>query len=148
MRRKIRMQGSATAPSGSWPHHRSSGSRRVRVGVCAIVLADHCSIRPFGNIEIRRGAFGLAIPAKIPAKRTAAVGFCLYFQCVATIVPRNPESNQRLKLLLLFIFFLWCPWPAIAYSRNHLNLRSFYPSIAADTSRNTSKMTRGTSSQK
>jgi hypothetical protein len=39
-----------------------------------------CSIPSFGISEIRRGAFGLAIPAKIPAKRTAAVGFCLYFQ--------------------------------------------------------------------
>jgi hypothetical protein len=54
-----------------------------------------------GNIEIRRGAFGLAIPAKIPAKRAAAVGFCLYFQYVVTIMRRNPESNQWLKLLLL-----------------------------------------------
>jgi hypothetical protein len=32
------------------------------------------------------------------------------------------------------------PWPAVAYSRNHLNFRSFYPSIAPDTSRNTSKI--------
>src|SRR5258708_37872605 len=42
----------------------------------------------------------------------------------------------------------WCPWPAVAYSHNYLNLSSFYPSIAADTSRNTSKMTRVSSSQK
>jgi hypothetical protein len=67
-----------------------------------------------GNIEIRRGAFGLAIPAKIPAKRMAAVGLCLYFQYVATIFRRNSESNQRLKPLLLLQFFPWCPWPTTA----------------------------------
>jgi hypothetical protein len=60
----------------------------------ATVLAGHLLNSLVRNIEIRGGAFGLAIPAKIPAKRTAAVGFCLNFQCVATIVPRNPESSQ------------------------------------------------------
>ena len=74
------------------------------------------------------------IPAKMPANRTAAVNFYVCFQCVAKIFSRKPESNQWLKLLLLLVFFPWCPWPAIAYSRNHLNLRSFYPSIAADAS--------------
>jgi hypothetical protein len=69
------------------------------------VLAGHLLNSLVRNIEIRRGAFGLAIPAKIPAKPTAAVGVCLYFQCVATIVPRNQESNQWLKLLLLLYFF-------------------------------------------
>jgi hypothetical protein len=37
--------------------------------------------------------------------------------------------------LLLLMFFTWCPWPAVAYSHKHLNLSSFYPSIAADTSK-------------
>jgi hypothetical protein len=27
------------------------------------------------------------------------------------IFPRNPESNQCLKILLLLVFFTWCPWP-------------------------------------
>ncbi|WP_426409762.1 hypothetical protein [Bradyrhizobium ganzhouense] len=34
----------------------------------------------------------------------------------------------------------WCPWPAVAYSHNYLNLKSLSSSIAADTSTNTSKM--------
>ena len=50
-------------------------ARPVRVGTRAIVLAGHLLNSLVRNIEIRRGALGLAIPAKIPAKRTAAVGF-------------------------------------------------------------------------
>jgi hypothetical protein len=74
--------------------------------------------------------------------------FTYVFKCAAQILLKNQESNQLCKLLLLLSFYTWCPWPAVAYFRNHLNLRSFYPSIAADTSRNTSKMTCSISSQK
>jgi len=104
-----------------------------------------CSIPLFGIAKFAAARFGLAIPAKIPATWTAAVSFCLNFQFVATAFRENPESNQRLKLLLSLVFFTWRPWPAVAYSHNHLN---FYPQMAADTSRNTSKMTRGIGSQK
>lgn len=37
--------------------------------------------------------------------------FACIFKRVATIVPRNPKSNQRPNLLLLCMFFPWCPWP-------------------------------------
>jgi len=42
----------------------------------------------------------------------------------------------------------WCPWPAIAYYHNQLNLKQFSSPIAANTNRNTNKMTLGISSQK
>jgi hypothetical protein len=95
----------------------------VRVGTRAIVLAGHLLNSIVRNIEIRRGSFGLVIPAKIPAKRMPAAGFCFHFQCAATIVARNPESNQLLKLLLLLYFFPWCPWPITAQYHNYMNLK-------------------------
>lgn len=45
---------SATARSGSWPHHRSSGNRRVRVGARAIILASHLLKSIVRNNGIRR----------------------------------------------------------------------------------------------
>ena len=90
----------------------ASGSRRDRVGAPAIVLAGHLLNSLVGNSEIRRSV-GFAIPAKIPAKRTAAVGasanFTNVFKCVARIPRKNPESNQWLKLLLLLMFFRGAP---------------------------------------
>ena len=74
------------------------------------ILAGHLFDSVDRNSEIRRGAFGLAIP-KIPAKWTAAVGLCLDFQCLATVFRGNSESNWRLMFLLLLRFFPWCPWP-------------------------------------
>lgn len=62
--------------------------------------------------------------------------------------PENWKFSDPRKLLIILGFYAWCPWPAVAYSHNHLNLWSFYPSIAPDTSRNTSKMTRGIGTQK
>jgi hypothetical protein len=104
------------------------------LGARAIVLAGRLLNSLRSEERNSPPTFVRPIPAKMPAKRTAGVNFCLCFQCVAKSFPRNPESNQCLKLLLLLVFLPWCPWPAVAHSRNHLNLRSFYPSIAADTS--------------
>jgi hypothetical protein len=59
----------------------------------ATILAGHLLDSVVRNSEIRRGAFGLAIPAKIPAKWTAAVGLCLDFQSLATVFRGNSESN-------------------------------------------------------
>jgi hypothetical protein len=60
----------------------------------------------------------------------------------------NKESNQTYNLLLLLVFSVWCPWPAIAEYHNHLKLKSLLSSVAADTSTNTSRMTRGIRRQK
>ena len=64
-----------------------------RKGRWSSFLAAVEALAQFRNREIRRGALGLAIPAKIPAKWAAAVGFCLDFQSVATVFRGNSESN-------------------------------------------------------
>jgi hypothetical protein len=108
------------------------------------------SIPSFGNREISRQRLPPRYQQKYQQndrlERALPRTFTNVFKCAAQILLKNQESNQGYKLLLLLMFYAWCPWPAVAYSHNHLNLSSFYPSIAADTSRNTSKMTRGVSS--
>jgi hypothetical protein len=62
---------------------------------------------------------------------------------------RSPDclELEDIRAFQVHLVAIGISWPAVAYSHNHLNLSSFYPSIAADTSRNTSKMTRVSSSQ-
>jgi hypothetical protein len=61
------------------------GSRRVRLGAHAIILAGHLLDAPVRNIEIRLLTFVRPIPAKMPANRTASVNFYRCFQCAAEI---------------------------------------------------------------
>jgi site-specific DNA recombinase len=86
-----------------------AAQRSSRCNICAscrsVMAAAHLLNSLVRNIEIRRGAFGLPIPAKIPAKRTAAVGFCLNFQCVATIVPEIRNRTSGLSYCYHYNFF-------------------------------------------
>jgi hypothetical protein len=34
--------------------------------------------------------------------------------CIFKVLRKNQESHQSHKLLLLLVFYSWCPWPAIA----------------------------------
>jgi hypothetical protein len=57
----------------------ADGSDLFGLGGRAIILVGHLLDSVVRNSEIRRGAFGLPIPAKIPAEWTAAVVFCIGF---------------------------------------------------------------------
>ncbi|MCA6111159.1 hypothetical protein [Bradyrhizobium cenepequi] len=104
-----------------------------------------CSIPLVRNRRNSPRTFGSPDTSKNASKPDGRGEFLRVFSMRREDFLAKTGIDQWLKLLLLFVFFPWCPWPAVAYSRNHLNLRSFYPSIAADTSRNTSKLTRGIS---
>ena len=73
------------------------------------------SIRSFGNREIRRQR----LPARHQQKyqqndwlqRALPRTFTNVFKCGAQILLKNQESNQGHKLLLLLMFYTWCPWP-------------------------------------
>lgn len=95
----------------------------LAVDVFGFVLAPsflraNYSIPLIGNREIR--------PERLPPRyqqkyqqndrlRGALSRISTYvFKCAAQILLKNKESNQRFKLLLLLMFYTWCPWPIIA----------------------------------
>jgi hypothetical protein len=80
------------------------GSRRVRVGARAIVLASHLLNSLVRNSEIRRERLFPSIPTKMPTKRTAAANFYMCFQCAAKIFLkiRNRTNTVSYRYCLCF----------------------------------------------
>lgn len=103
-------------------------------------------IPSFGNREISRQRLPLRYQQKYQQndrlQRALPRTFTNVFKCAAQILLKNQESNQGYKLLLLLMFYAWCPWPILDHCHNHLNINQFSSSIAADTNRNTNKMMR------
>lgn len=86
------------------PHHGISGSR-LGLALASSFLWAICSVPSFGISKFAR-TFGL----QYQQSGRLQWAFACIFKRVATIVPRNPESNQRPNLLLLCMFFSWWPW--------------------------------------
>lgn len=87
------------------PHHGISGSR------LGLALASSSCGRSaqFPRSEYRNSprTFGL----QYQQSGRLQWAFACIFKRVATILPRNPESNQRTNFLLLCMFLPGCPWP-------------------------------------
>ena len=75
-------------------------------------------IPSFGNREIRRQRLPPRYQQKYQQndwlERALPRTFTYVFKCVVQILLKNEESNQGYKLLLLLMFYTWCPWPIIA----------------------------------
>lgn len=96
---------SATARSGSYP---ITGSLAVDSGWRSRPRSCGRSAQ-FPRSEYRNSPRTFGLQCQQSGRLQWA--FACIFKRVATIVPRNPESNQRPNLLLLCMFFTWCPWP-------------------------------------
>jgi hypothetical protein len=76
------------------------------------------SIPSFGNREIRRQRLSPRYQQKYQQndrlQRVLPRTFTNVFKCAARTLLKNQESNQGCKLLLLLMFYTWCPWPTIA----------------------------------
>jgi len=102
-----------------------------------------CSIPLFGIAKVAANVLSSRDTNKNANKPKGCGEVLRVFSTRHENFPENRESNQYTKLLLLFVFSVWCPWPILDHYHNHLKVKQFSSSIAADTNRNANIMTRG-----
>jgi hypothetical protein len=89
------------------------GPDQLGVAARAIVFAGHLLNSFVRNSESRRERLFSRDTNKNANKPDGCGEFLRVFSTRHENFSENMESNQPSKLLLLFMFSVWCPWPTI-----------------------------------